>query len=347
MIKWGFAMNHISFSTPVSAKSMTIAAIIPLYNGGRFIEAAIRSVLAQTCPPDELLVIDDGSTDNGPEIAERLAREVGLLRVLRKQNGGQSSARNFGVSSCSATHIAFLDQDDVWYPEHLERLSELFRTTRGRDLGWCYSDLDEIDEFGNLVCRSFLRTRTATHPKRDLFSCLREDMFILPSASLVSRQAFDMVGGFDEKLCGYEDDDFFLRLFRAGYANIYLDEPLSQWRLFNGSTSYSPRMAESRMLYASKLFALFPDDLERGRFYTSSMIVPRFSKDVMADYRKAIAGGTNDDIGRALENLLLLARFAPYRRAMILRAAQPLLRRRVTGRMLCFAWRAVRRLRRR
>ncbi|MGE4481244.1 glycosyltransferase family 2 protein [Acidocella sp.] len=340
-------MNQASLSPPAPAKPLTVAAIIPLHNGARFIEAAIRGVLAQTHPPDEFLVIDDGSTDNGPDIAARCAQETGRLRVLRKPNGGQSSARNFGVAHCGATHIAFLDQDDIWYPEHLERLSAPFKNRQTRDLGWCYSDLDEIDEFGNLVCRSFLKTRTATHPKHDLSSCLKEDMFILPSASLISRQAFEAVGGFDEKLCGYEDDDLFLRLFRAGYANIYLDEPLSQWRLFNGSTSYSPRMSASRMIYASKLLATFPDDQERGRFYTSAMIAPRFSRDAMADYRKAVFHGTKEDIARTLENLLLIARFLPRRRRLVLRAAKPLLRRRATGRMLCLAWRAARRLRRR
>lgn len=58
-------------------------------------------------------------------------------------------------------------------------------------------------------------------------------MFILPSASLIVRKAFDRVGGFDERLCGCEDDDLFLRLFTAGYANVFIDEPLSQWRIYS------------------------------------------------------------------------------------------------------------------
>ncbi len=75
----------------------------------------------------------------------------------------------------------------------------------------------EIDEHGDLMNRRVLDWSVGSHPKRRLLSCLGEDMFILPSASLISRKAFEAVGGFDERLSGYEDDDLFLRLFRAGY----------------------------------------------------------------------------------------------------------------------------------
>jgi glycosyltransferase involved in cell wall biosynthesis len=76
---------------------LSIAAIIPLYNGARWIEQSIKSVLAQTLVPDEFIVVDDGSTDDGPRIVERLAQSH-PIRLLRKPNGGQSSARNFGVA---------------------------------------------------------------------------------------------------------------------------------------------------------------------------------------------------------------------------------------------------------
>ena len=88
---------------------------------------------------------------------------------------------------------------------------------RMRDLGtlpymlpWMTSDLDEIDEDGYLVARSYLGKLGTAHPKRHVYDCIRQDMFILPSASLILREAFLSVGGFDERLCGYEDDDLFL-----------------------------------------------------------------------------------------------------------------------------------------
>ena len=90
----------------------------------------------------------------------------------------------------------------------------------------------------------------------------------------MSRRAFDAVGGFDERLRGYEDDDLFLRMFSAGYDNVFLNRALSQWRVFSGSASFSARMAISRMLYFRKLLAEFPDEPDQGRFgdATSSLL---------------------------------------------------------------------------
>ncbi len=101
-------------------QDLSIAAIIPLYNGARWIEQAVRSVLAQTRMPDELIIVDDGSTDDGPVIVEELAAQHPSIALLRKSNGGQSAARNFAVAHCKSALIALLDQDDIWYPNHLE-----------------------------------------------------------------------------------------------------------------------------------------------------------------------------------------------------------------------------------
>src|SRR5581483_3417077 len=120
---------------------LNITTIIPLYNGARFIERALDSVLGQTMPPSEIIVVDDGSTDDGPVIVQRWTRQH-PIRLLRRPNGGQSAARNFGVANSDGQHIAFLDQDDAWYPNHLEELVQPFRERRQRELGWVYSDLD-------------------------------------------------------------------------------------------------------------------------------------------------------------------------------------------------------------
>jgi len=210
--------NRRSTWTPRDA---TISVIIPLYNGERFIEQALRSVIQQSVPPEEIIVVNDGSSDRGPQIVERLAAEH-PIRLLYKENGGQAAARNFGIAHSGGELVALLDQDDVWYPNHLAELLKPFAKPRDRELGWVYSNLDEIDEHGHTVTRSCLSKAASQHPKRDLFVCLGEDMFILPSASLFSRKAFDTVGGFDERLMGYEDDDLFLRMFRPGSITFIL-----------------------------------------------------------------------------------------------------------------------------
>ncbi|MCW6509614.1 glycosyltransferase family 2 protein [Lichenifustis flavocetrariae] len=268
-------------------ESLTIAAVVPLYNGAAFIEAALMSIVTQIRAADEIIVVDDGSTDDGPAIVTRLAA-VYPIRLVARGNGGQSSARNLGVRLSNGSHIAFLDQDDLWYPFHLEELERTILHSEAGRLGWVYSNLDEIDEAGAVVLRRKLDRLPSRHPKTSVQDCLRDDMFVLPSASLIVRAAFDAVGGFDERLCGYEDDDLFLRMFRAGYTHVYLDKPLSQWRIHAGSTSFSPIMARSRLIYADKLFAAFPDEASPGRWFSRNLIAPRFVRLLLDEYARAL-----------------------------------------------------------
>lgn len=290
-----------------SARSPTLSVVIPLYNGADFIEEALRSVLAQTLPADEIIVVDDGSTDNGAEKIGLMIKDH-RLRLVKQVNSGQSVARNTGVDHAHGDLIAFLDQDDVWYPNHLEELVRPFLETRGSELGWAYSDLDEINEMGEVITHGYLGTLGSAHPKRDLTSCLKEDMFVLPSASLVSRRALKSVGGFDERLSGYEDDDLFLRLFLAGFDNVYISNPLSRWRVYPTSSSYSPRMALSRTIYAKKLIEQFPNDDDRSRYYVRDLIAPRFFHSMIAEFRKATLKGTRNQQLAALAGLKSMAR---------------------------------------
>jgi glycosyltransferase involved in cell wall biosynthesis len=312
---------------------LRIATIIPLYNGARFIARALESVLDQSLPPTEIIVVDDGSTDDGPVIVQRFVKNY-PIRLLRKPNGGQSAARNFGVAHSSATHIALLDQDDAWYPNHLEELVRPFRESRMQALGWVYSDLDEVDSDGNMVVRSMLRMMPSAHPKRDVFTCLTMDMFVLPSASLISRTAFETVGGFDENLMGYEDDDLFLRLFRAGYDNIYLDVPLTQWRIHTGSSSYSPRMSESRAIYFRKLLESFPDEPQRQRYFARDCLAPRFFPKLASDYLVALRAREKDGVMATFNNLEFASRLHTSRVRIVMSLVLPLLRFPVVARWL-------------
>jgi glycosyltransferase involved in cell wall biosynthesis len=318
-----FIRSHLPATVACEAKatSLTISAIIPLYNGAKYIEEAVRSVAQQTLPPAEIIVVNDGSTDNGAEVVEGLKSKY-PVRLLNMANGGQSSARNHGVAHSGGDLIALLDQDDAWYPEHLETLIKPFLEPGSERLGWVYSNLDEMDEQGLIVTNSFLSTIPTQHPKRDIMSCLRADMFILPSASLITRKAFDQVGGFDVRLSGYEDDDLFLRLFQAGFDNHYIDEPLSKWRIYPSSSSYSFRMAKSRSIYARKLLKQFPDDPARARFYSRDLLGPRFLAHMLHEYRKAAATGEPALISATIDDLRFIR---PYLRPRLQTALSVLL----------------------
>lgn len=259
----------------VEPRTRTVAVIIPFYNGSRYIERAIESVLAQTVPASEFLIIDDGSSEAESAALTAIASAAGV-RVHRKENGGQGSARNLGVASTSSDYICFLDQDDFFLRNHIELLLEQIRDSDPH-FGWAYGELMEADEAGFIVATSIV-TRYSKHPKLTIEDMLEKDMHILPSASIISRKAFDAVGGFDPQFMGYEDDDLFLRIFRAGYTNYFFPEPVTVWCINKNSTSYSIRMSRSRLRYVHKLCALFAADPERLSVYMRDLIFPRFCK---------------------------------------------------------------------
>jgi len=306
--------------------SPRIAAVIPLYNGAVHIRTALESVLAQTLAAAEIVVVNDGSTDDGPAIVEKMAR-VHPITLLHKENGGQSSARNHGIAHSTSELIALLDQDDVWYPHHLERMAAYFRRPRIPELGWVYSNLDEIDEAGNVVMRSVLDTVQAKHPKRSLFECIAHDMFVLPSATLLSRRAFDAVGGFDERLSGFEDDDLFLRIFRKGFDNIYIDRPLSQWRIHGTSASFSPRMRRSRMIFFRKLVEMCPNDPPRERYPAMQYLAPRFFPWLVREYTDAVRRADRGAIETACNDLAFAASLHNARVRTLMKLGLPLMRR--------------------
>src|ERR1035438_4421395 len=101
---------------------MKISVVIPAYNAASFLPRCLKSVFAQTLKPEEVIVVDDGSSDNSAALAEELG-----AKVIRCQNGGPAAARNAGIHSTSSDWIAFLDADDMWAPKKLERQVVLIR----------------------------------------------------------------------------------------------------------------------------------------------------------------------------------------------------------------------------
>ncbi len=271
----------------------TIAAIIPLYNGAHYIKQALDSIFSQYRPVDEIIVVDDGSTDNGHQIVEAMMSGDKRIRILRKPNGGQGSARNLGVSNTSCDLIAFLDQDDYWYPNHLSVLEDMFVSKFHDRLGYVYSNPDRVADNGDMIApRCINKLSHQKHPKRSLMDCLERDMMILPGSSLVNRNVFLEVGGFDEQFKGYEDDDLFIRMFLAGYQSEYLDEGLYAWRDNPSSTSHSRKMIISRELYFDKITHSVLEGLSKTE---RAIFAHRFARSASGDIKFAIK--RNDKTG--------------------------------------------------
>ena len=275
-------------------KKPTVAVIIPFYNGARWIERAVKSVAEQTVKADEFIVVNDGSRPDERSILDLLAEKYDF-RILDKENGGQGSARNAGVAATRAECLCFLDQDDFYLETHIETLVENL-PENDRRLGFVYADLHIADGDGGLIFTSSVKEHSPSNPKRSLIDLLRTDMFVLPSASITTRKAFEAVGGFDPQFMGYEDDDLFLRIFRAGFTNYYVDEPVTVWCIHSESTSYSIRMSRSRFRYFKKLTANYPDNPDRGLYFFRDCIAPRFGRAFLADAVKATTKRSPDKV---------------------------------------------------
>lgn len=306
----------------------SISAIVPLYNGRPFVTAAIRSIVNQTVPPLELIVIDDGSTDGSDEDIAVIDAPF-PVKVIRQENRGQSAARNEGVRNASGEFIAFLDQDDEWRAAHLEVLGR--HITRSPDIGWAYGDFDEVDALGRTVTRGFINQSGAAHPKHTLAHCLSGDLMILPSASLMRTEAYAQLDGFDERLCGYEDDDLFLRMFRADWAHAYVPKSITRFRVHAISASAGRRFLRSRMIYLDKLLTSIADDERLNRHWVRDLVVPRFFQTTVEDYVRAIADRDWEyavEASRAADRLAAMLAPSWRRRAELKLLAKPQLCRR-------------------
>jgi len=213
---------------------MTVSVVIPTYNRAHTVLDAVRSVLSQGFRDLELIVVDDGSTD---DTAARLAAVSDpRLRVIMGRHAGVSAARNLGVSKASGTLVSFLDSDDLWHPDKLA--AEVAFLARHPEVHAVFTDLEK--RHGAQVFPSFMRETAvfarrlehAAYPQglvleaRDMRLCLLEEVPIKPSALTMRRAAFDAVGGFDETWSSSEDWEFLLRLARE-HRFAYLDRPLA------------------------------------------------------------------------------------------------------------------------
>jgi len=196
-------------------KKPHVSVIIPTYNRGWILTEAIDSVLAQDYEDYELIVVDDGSTDNTREILDAYGQDI---MVLRQANKGVSSARNRGIAEAGGQLVAFLDSDDLWLPRKLSRQVNFFKLNPA-------AVINQTEEI-------WIRNGVRVNPKdrhrkpagvifeRSLGLCL-----ISPSAVMIKKPLFDAVGGFDENLPACEDYDLWLRI-SCRYPVHLIDTPL-------------------------------------------------------------------------------------------------------------------------
>ncbi len=271
--------------------SKSVSVVIAFYNGSRWIERALESVQNQTAQPNEVIVVNDGSSEDELGFLVSLQQRFGF-RILHQDNSGQSAARNFGVSEATSEYICFLDQDDYYLPKHNQTLLANFDFVDAK-CGFSYGDLWRADESGRIISHSSVNVKMK-HPHKSLKTLVGKNMYIVPSATLINKKAFLAVGGFDPQLRGYEDDDLFLRFFLAGYSNRFTPEAVTVWTINTSSTSFTESMARSRFIYFKKLLNTFPEGSVEGTHVFGDLMYKRFSYQFSGDViEAAFSGGEN------------------------------------------------------
>ena len=183
---------------------MLVTVIIPTHNRWPMLGEAVESVLAQTSPGYELIVVDDGSTDETPL---RLRGYGARITVLTRRRRGVAAARNLGASRASGQYLAFLDSDDLWQPNKLQRQLDLMESNPAVEI--CQTD--------EIWIRNGVRVNPGKKhrkPSGDVFRASLELCLVSPSAVMMRRELFERVGGFDESLPVCEDYDLWLRISR-------------------------------------------------------------------------------------------------------------------------------------
>jgi glycosyltransferase involved in cell wall biosynthesis len=199
------------------SSDISITALIAVYNGADLIRRSIDSVIAQSSPATEFIVVDDGSTDSTAEIIRSYGPQV---RYVHQDNRGVAAARNRGISLATSDWVAFLDHDDEWLPNKLERQRACLLANLSAAI--CYSGLWYHDIEG--------KTAFKYRPVSDLWPSARLRNPFAPSVAVIRKEALLAVGGFDESLKGAscEDWDLFVRLLTR-YPVVAVPEALTHY----------------------------------------------------------------------------------------------------------------------
>ncbi len=205
----------------------TVSVVITCYNYGRYLKASLASVLDQTYRDFDVIVVDDGSTDNTPAIMQGYAAD-GRVSYIRQENAGQPKAKNRGIRQSNGEFVAFLDADDLWMPDKLEKQMTLFDDPH---VGVVYARRKWINQDGEEISGDERRLW-----RGNVLDRIFVDNFICFSSAVIRRSVLDQVGFFDETLPMGIDYDLWIRV-AARSEFVFVDEPLVKYRTGHANLS--------------------------------------------------------------------------------------------------------------
>lgn len=276
----------------------TVSAIIPVFNGERYIRQAIGSVIAQSFRDFELLVVDDGSTDGTAEAVRSCGNS---LHYICQSNGGASKARNEGIRRSRARYVAFLDADDLWKPEKLAAQVEYLE--RHAAVGLVHCDIEWIDQDGI----PFMRWRNSER-EEGYYRLFMQGHAVFVSSAMFRRGLLERSGLFDEgfKKAGLEDIDFWSKLADITQFSC-VSAPLVQHRVHRRSTCRmlegTPVPFKHRRLLLKKMLARFGANEARCRFLQGEMVSYRSDLGKWLVGRGRIAAGRKQLVESILFNM--------------------------------------------
>lgn len=221
-----------------------ISVVIPVYNREHLIARAIESVVAQSLAAGEIIVVDDASTDRTAEVVVGIGKRVSTVTlVCLKENVGAAKARNIGIENAKGDLIAFLDSDDVWYPEKLSKQMIAFEEKNDVAAVFCGLVMDNPDT-GRRLC---------IMPKAEIsvVDLFHYNILVTMSCAMVRRSVLSDIGGFDELLPPCEDWDLFLRLAEVGRLSVIQEALVEQ------PAHESPKISRDRQRVLAAFDAIF------------------------------------------------------------------------------------------
>ncbi|MFG6106325.1 glycosyltransferase [Leptothoe sp. EHU-05/26/07-4] len=210
----------------------SISVVIPAYNAARFLPEVIQSVLDQTYQDWELLVIDDGSTDNTATLVNKYCQLDSRIRLITTENGGVSAARNLGVELATTELIAFLDSDDLWLPDKLSVHVDYMNTHP--EIGVSFARVELIDPDGKST------GKLTANISKDLqsYTFFYTNPTVTTSNVVIRKCIFQSLGGFDKSIKYSEDIDLLFRIaFQSHWTIEGIDKVLIQYRLHSSGLS--------------------------------------------------------------------------------------------------------------
>lgn len=244
-----------------------VSVIIPTFNRSELVPRAIDCVLAQTFPVEDIIVVDDGSTDGTAEALER--RYGGRIRLLQQPNAGVSAARNRGLAIAEGEYLSLLDSDDLWLPAKTERQVRWLDAHPGFGMVLC--DIMQVDRDGNDI--GPIRRRDFIPEDGTVLKWVLRQPSLAPLSAMFRREVYETVGGFDAGLRTAEDIDFHLRIARRWPIGVLSEELVRAMRGHDGLSSLVQTYGDYQAVFerfVAQCRGEVPDaDLEAGLAFAS------------------------------------------------------------------------------